>query len=214
MQFEGGAIQLPSELRPCVPVDLETICLKCLHQNPADRYDSCGALAEDLSRLLRGQTIKARRPALRDKLRSWLSSPARMYETGLLSMLIGGGVPGWIVVMILLVWKDGLEASVGSELIPQALALFLFVLFPQCFAGYRILGGSRPWMWAGLFLCAVSLFQVVPPLFGVNVVFAEMYGRYPLGRIIAYSCLSLLYLLQVAQYVIILRYATPAKAQR
>jgi len=42
-----------------VPADLDTLCRHCLAKNPADRYASAAALAEDLERFARGQPIEA-----------------------------------------------------------------------------------------------------------------------------------------------------------
>jgi serine/threonine protein kinase len=47
----------PTRLRPDVPTELESICLKCLEKEPAHRYASAGELAEDLRRFLAGESL-------------------------------------------------------------------------------------------------------------------------------------------------------------
>ncbi|MHB1558856.1 MAG: serine/threonine-protein kinase, partial [Isosphaeraceae bacterium] len=50
----------PSKWQSGLPQDLETICLKCLEKDPARRYASAEALADDLRRWRQGKPIHAR----------------------------------------------------------------------------------------------------------------------------------------------------------
>jgi tetratricopeptide (TPR) repeat protein len=69
----------PRALDPAIPVDLETIVLKALRQEPAERYATAQELADDLRRFLDNRPVLARRPALRERVRAW----ARRHATGL-----------------------------------------------------------------------------------------------------------------------------------
>jgi serine/threonine-protein kinase len=59
----------PRELRPEIPRELESICLKCLEKSPRDRYASAAALADELENYLHGEGIEA--TGLLSRFRRW-----------------------------------------------------------------------------------------------------------------------------------------------
>jgi len=61
----------PDRLQPGVPVDLRTICLKCLEKAPACRYSTAAELASDLRRFLHGEVIHARPATLIQRGWKW-----------------------------------------------------------------------------------------------------------------------------------------------
>jgi len=87
----------PRTLRGDIPVDLDTIVIKCLRRNPAHRYRSAGELAEDLNCFLRGLPIAARPYTPVEKLGNWLRrhpvAATTLAMAGLLLLtLLGGGL--------------------------------------------------------------------------------------------------------------------------
>ena len=58
----------PRRVDPAIPADLETVLLKGLEKNPADRYTTAQELADDLKCWLEDRAIRAKPPRLRQKL--------------------------------------------------------------------------------------------------------------------------------------------------
>jgi serine/threonine protein kinase len=61
----------PRRLQPSIPRDLETICLHCLQKEPARRYTTAAALADDLRRFLNREPIMARPTPIWERVWKW-----------------------------------------------------------------------------------------------------------------------------------------------
>jgi len=113
----------PAPLRTHVPGverDLETIVLKCLEKDPARRYPTAKALAEDLTRFLDGDPIQAHPPSFLRLLRRRLAGRKWVLVAAGLAIAVGILVP-WILSE----QGKGRQAARGAELlagIPAVLA--------------------------------------------------------------------------------------------
>jgi serine/threonine protein kinase len=84
----------PRQLQPKVPVDLETICLKCLNKEPKKRYATAAEVAADLRRFLNGQVILARPAGQGERFVRW----CRRHSA--IAILLG------IVLLLLISWAS------------------------------------------------------------------------------------------------------------
>ena len=92
----------PRKLRSDIPVDLETICLKCLEKDPAGRFASAQQLADELRRFVGGDPIEARPPTRIQLTRRWCQrNPiiASLSAAIALSLLIGTIVSTYFAVL-------------------------------------------------------------------------------------------------------------------
>jgi WD40 repeat protein/serine/threonine protein kinase len=120
----------PRRLNPTVPGELETIVLKAMAKNPAERYATAQELADDLRRFLEDKPIQARRPTLRQRSAKW----ARRHKT----VVRAAGVVVMLAVLALgvstlLVWRS-------NETLNKALDRERLTLYYQ-----RIALAEREW---------------------------------------------------------------------
>lgn len=82
----------PQRLNRRVPADLETICLKALHKDPADRYQTMEDLRDDLQRFLDGKPILAQPATSWQTFRLWCRRNPRLawaLTSAMSSLLLG-----------------------------------------------------------------------------------------------------------------------------
>jgi len=78
----------PRLLLPTIPVDIETICLKCMCREPEGRYQTAAALSRDLQCFFDGRPISAKPPGLLEEFRKW-ARRNRTLATLLITTLAG-----------------------------------------------------------------------------------------------------------------------------
>jgi serine/threonine protein kinase len=68
----------PRRMNGAIPADLETVVLKALEKDAADRYETAQEMANDLRRFLEYKPIQARCPSLADRGRKWIARHAAL----------------------------------------------------------------------------------------------------------------------------------------
>jgi serine/threonine protein kinase/Tfp pilus assembly protein PilF len=103
----------PRRLDRKIPAELETIVLKAMEKNPADRYGTAQELADDLERFLKDEPIRARRPTVVQRARKWSrrhKPVAAALAIGLLSVLV--------LAVALAFWHQRRLAETEREVVP------------------------------------------------------------------------------------------------
>ena len=88
----------PRAIRPEVPADLEAICLKCLEKDPAQRYASARAMADDLGRFIEGRPVSVRPLGAMQRAHRWLRREPRLAAAlgiAMFALLSGAAATTW-----------------------------------------------------------------------------------------------------------------------
>src|SRR5262249_31210864 len=88
----------PRKVRPEVPRDLETICLRALAQEPDNRFPSASALADDLRRFLGHQRVGARPVTWRERTWRWCRRNPMLagLTAGVAVLLLAVAMAAWV----------------------------------------------------------------------------------------------------------------------
>jgi serine/threonine protein kinase len=103
----------PRQVNPRIPVDLETIILKAIEKDPADRYLTAQQLAADLRQLLEDKPIKARPPNLIGRAARW-SRRHRGLVVACTVLLAVAAVLATIAVVLLAIERDQTIAALDE----------------------------------------------------------------------------------------------------
>jgi serine/threonine protein kinase/Tfp pilus assembly protein PilF len=105
----------PRRLVPQIPRDLETIVVKALAKEPADRYPTAGDLADDLRRFLDDRPIKARRSSPLERGWRWCRRHPAVagLAAALLLVLLGG------LGLVTALWQRAERQGATAELARQ-----------------------------------------------------------------------------------------------
>src|SRR5206468_1628483 len=107
----------PRRLDRSIPSELETIVLKAMEKNPADRYATAQELADDLRRWLSDQPIRAQRPTLLQRAGKWLRRHPALVRSAMLMVLLAAGTSAtgaWLL------WQEKEQTRREKERADQA----------------------------------------------------------------------------------------------
>jgi WD40 repeat protein/serine/threonine protein kinase len=112
-QVKDQEVTSPRQLRPEIPADLETITLKCMQKEPAKRYASAEALADDLTRFLNKEPILARPVNRLERLWRWCRR--NRVAASLIGAVAASLLGGAIIASALAVWALGEKRRAEQE---------------------------------------------------------------------------------------------------
>jgi serine/threonine protein kinase len=130
-QVINDAPRPPRELNDQVDEDLELICLKCLEKDPALRYDTARALADDLRRFLDGEPISARSLNVFDRITRMLDRSQHDYAfhtwSSMLFVMAGVIAVEHVLVFLLMHFEAPPSAIFAARFLQFMILALLFL---------------------------------------------------------------------------------------
>jgi tetratricopeptide (TPR) repeat protein len=91
----------PRRVSKAIPAELDTIVLKAMEKNPAERYGTAQELAVDLRNFLESRPLRARRPGAVLRLRKWARRHQAPVTTAIICLFLAiaalTAVAGWVL---------------------------------------------------------------------------------------------------------------------
>lgn len=166
----------PRSLNDRVPRDLEMICLKAMSKEPAWRYPSAGALADDLRRFLSGLSVHARRAGWAARAWLWCRRPKRVTEAGM-ALAVIVGLQALLAACGAVIYGWGLSPRGASPRTAMHLVLIIGLIYaPLLWLALLTLRRNLPAMWIAAATQVVALLLALGHLGGWLQFFDEMGG--------------------------------------
>ncbi|MCA8986133.1 MAG: protein kinase [Planctomycetaceae bacterium] len=155
LQVRNGIVQPPGQRSSQVDPDLELICMKCLKNEPGERYETAQMLARDLRAWLTNMPLSVRPPSWTEQVKQWLRMHRQL------------AYAGFTVLMGILVTSPFALSLIGEQDFAR-----VYDQFPQ---------EQRPWLFSlgtipasiQLALGSILVFILWPSVGFLNALFSQ-----------------------------------------
>jgi serine/threonine protein kinase/formylglycine-generating enzyme required for sulfatase activity len=114
---QRGELRYPREITAHVPLALDAICRRAMQFDPTRRYQSAGALADDLERWLAGEPVSVLPESYWTRLRRWYKRHRTVSVSALVSLIT------MIVLGLVGLWRfDSMARQQRAEALVETLA--------------------------------------------------------------------------------------------
>lgn len=191
----------PRSLRSTVPRELETICLKCLAKDPADRYQIAAELAADLDRYLAGKRISARRPNAAQRILKWCRNPRRISEAGMTAIVLNSGFMLWFCLEVpYTLLAPDIDVD-RMKVFHGQIGVTVGYIIPLFICGICALRHNRMAIWLGTCIAVPNLVFCVLGLIGLIDPFGDLYDGSSLMRVVVFGLVTCLITAQFLAFV-------------